>query len=431
MRSLGPRYIALWVGQTISQLGTYVAVITIPLLILFIQEAAGGELSTFEFALAYAAETAPTLLVGLVGGVLLDRIHLRPVMIATDLLRAIAFFYLAAQVGNYGVGTVFVMAFIIGSLTTFFDGALYAMIPALVPKNRLADANSFVTVSIQANFALGPLLGGVLAAAFAGPAVGLFVNGLTFVISAWMLKYVGRVSHHRDPNQERAPFFTEFAAGIRHLWSEPRLRISTIASAVPNFVVGFLEATIVILATVVLAAEDETQIGILLFFMGVGGVVGALYAPGLARRVGLGRAMTTGLAGAGICLLAVMFTTYGILAMALLFMYMVGISLINVPLATIRQIYAGEAMLGRVITAARAIGWATLPLGALIGGWLGDSEDTYPWVARLFPLILIACALWLFTTVIWTDTYGPDFKKHLDSGDVKADSTDEKDQADL
>jgi hypothetical protein len=83
---------------------------------------------------------------------------------------------------------------------------------------------------------------------------------------------------------------------------------------------------------------------------------------------------------------------------------------INIPLATIRQFYAGEAMLGRVISAARAIGWATLPLGALLGGWLGNSEDSYPWVARLFPLILLGCALWLFTTVIWTDTYGPEYR---------------------
>jgi MFS family permease len=160
---------ALWVGQTISQFGTYIAVLTVPLLVLYIQEAAGNE-NTLDFAIAYALETAPTLLVGLIGGVFLDRVHLRPVMIATDLLRACAFFYLAAGVGSYGVGTVFAMAFIVGSMTTLFDGALYAMIPALVPKDRLSEANSFVTASIQASFAFGPLVAGVLAFAFAGPA---------------------------------------------------------------------------------------------------------------------------------------------------------------------------------------------------------------------------------------------------------------------
>lgn len=410
MRSLGPRYLALWVGQTISQFGNYIAIITVPLLILHIQEASGG-LNTLDFALAYAADTAPTLLVGLIGGVLLDRIHLRPVMIATDLLRASAFFYLAGGVGSYGVGTVFAMAFIVGSMTTLFDAALYAMIPALVPKERLSDANSFVTASIQATFALGPLIGGFLTFVFATPAVGLFVNGLTFVASAWSLKYVGRVPHAAAATVDRPSMVAEFVAGLRHLWQEPRLRISTISAAVPNFVMGFMEATFVVLATVVLQTETEAQIGILFFFMGLGGLVGALFAPTVTRAMGLGRAMTSGLAFAGVSLLVVMFTTYGLAAMLFLTLFMFGISVINIPLATIRQIYAGEAMLGRVIAAARAIGWATLPLGALVGGWLGNTENTYPWIARLFPLIPIGCALWLFTTVIWTDTYGPEYRK--------------------
>jgi MFS family permease len=406
MRSLGPRYLALWIGQTISQLGTNVALITVPLLILYLQ---GEELSTLEFSVAYAAEFAPTLLIGLVGGVFLDRIHLRPVMIATDLLRACAFFYLAAGIDTYGVGTVFAMAFLIGSMTTLFDAALYSMIPALVPKKRLSDANSFITASIQTMFALGPLIGGVIAFLFATPSIGLFVNGVTFVISAWTLKYVGRVAHQPE-SSDRGSFFYEFSAGMRHIWNEPRLRISTISAAVPNFVIGFLEATFVVLATVVLQAETEAQIGILFFAMGVGGLVGALVAPRVTKLLGLGRAMTSGLTLAGIALFAFMFTTYGVLAMALLALFMFGVSVINIPLATMRQVYAGEAMLGRVISAARAIGWATLPIGALIGGWLGNTETTYPWIARLFPLILIGCALWLFTTVIWTDTYGPEFR---------------------
>jgi MFS family permease len=409
MRSLGPRYVALWIGQTISQFGTYIAVLTVPLLVLHIQEASGSE-NTLDFAITYALETAPTLLVGLVGGVFLDRIHLRPVMIATDLLRACAFFYLAAGVGSYGVGTVFAMAFIVGSMTTLFDAALYAVIPALVPKERLSDANSFVTASIQANFALGPLVAGIMAAVFAGPAVGLFLNGVTFVLSAWTLKYVGRVAHHIDVTAPRPSFLTQFSAGIKHIWDEPRLRISTISAAVPNFVMGFIEATFVVLATVVLRTETEAQIGILFFFMGLGGLVGALYAPTVTRALGLGRTMTAGLAFAGVSLLVVMFTNYGVWAMLFLALFMFGISVLNIPLTTIRQVYAGEAMLGRVIAAARAIGWGTLPIGALVGGWLGNTESTYPWIARLFPLIPIACALWLFTTVIWSDTYGPEYR---------------------
>jgi MFS family permease len=204
------------------------------------------------------------VLVGLVGGVLLDRLSLRPVMVVTDLVRASAFFYLAASIGDYGLATVFVIAFLVGSMTTLFDGALYTLIPAIVPKERLSDANGFVAASQQANFALGPLVAGLFALATGDPALGLFVNGLTFVISAISLYWVGRVVHHRKPDDERAPFFTEAANGIRYIWAEPRLRITTIAAAIPNFVIGFIEATFVVLAYLVLGTSTDVEVGVLL-----------------------------------------------------------------------------------------------------------------------------------------------------------------------
>ncbi len=410
MRSLGPSYGALWVGQTVSQLGTYIAFLTMLFLVDSIHEAAGGG-QTIDFSITYSLETAPTLLVGFVGGALLDRLHLRPVMITADLIRASLFFYLAANFGNYGLSTVFVVAFLVGSMTTMFDGAMYSLIPALVPEEKLSDANSFVAASQQAMFALGPAAAGALAWASDGPELGLLVNGLTFVVSAISLNWVGRVAHHRDPTVRRANLMREAVNGIRYLWSSKRLRITTIASAIPNFVIGFIEATFVVLAFVVLEAESELEVGILLAAVGVGGLIGALMAPWFTRRLGLGRSLVLGMSVAGAGLFAVMFTTYGILALALQAGWMVGISVINVPLATIRQHYAHESMLGRVITASRAIGWATLPIGALIGGWLGNTEATYPWVARIFPVILMGTALWLYTTVVWSDTYGPGYKQ--------------------
>jgi predicted MFS family arabinose efflux permease len=400
---------ALWVGQAVSHFGTYVAWVTLPFLVLDIQQQNGVE-STLHFALTYALETAPTLILGLFVGVLIDRWQLRPVMIATDLLRASAFFYLAASYGSYGVGTVFVVAFLVGSFTTFFDGALFALIPSLVPRRRLADANSFVAASQQFNFAVGALAGGLFAYLSGGPALGLYINGLSFVVSAAFLVGVGRVEHHRSADDTRSPFLTEAMDGLRYIWREPRLRVTTIAAAVPNFVMGFIEATVVLLFYVILGATNNAQIGILVAAMGVGGIIGALIAPQVVRTTGLGRTMTLGMILTGLLLFAVMFTSYGIIPLALNVGWMIGVSLINVPLATIRQHYADDNMLGRVTTVSRAIGWATLPLGALIGGWLGESEDSLPLVARIFPALLIATALWLITTVVWKDTFGPNFE---------------------
>lgn len=415
VRSLGPRFIALFVGQAVSQFGTYVAFLTLPLLVVHVldQEIAG---SALELAVTYALENIPTLLVGLLGGVLLDRLHLRPVMIATDLVRASAFFYLAATIDNYGVGTVFALAFLVGSMTTLFDGALYSMVPSIVRGDQLAEANGLISASQQANFALGPLAAGILAVSSGSPGPGLFINGATFVVSAVSLYWVGRVPHHRPSADTRSGFLVEARNGLRYIWAEPRLRVTTLAAAVGNFVVGFVEATFVVLAGLVLLTKNDGQIGILIAALGVGGVIGAMAAPMVIARIGLGKTMTIGMTIGGGFLLGVMFTTYSWITLAFQVGWMFGFSLVNVPLATIRQHYATEEMLGRVVTASRAIGWATLPIGALLGGWLGEGEVGYRVVARIFPVLILGTALWLFTTIIWSDTFGPESEEKIESG---------------
>lgn len=398
---------ALWLGQAVSHFGTYVAWVTLPLLVLDIQRRTGAG-STLDFSLTYALETAPSLLLGFFAGVALDRLHLRPIMVATDLIRASAFFYLVATYGSHGISTVFIVAFLVGSMTTFFDGALYALIPSIVPRRRLADANSFVAASQQANFALGALFAGVFS--LRGPQLGLFINGVSFVVSAICLIWVGRVEHHRSATDTRSAILKEAIQGLSYIWSEPRLRITTIAAAIPNFVMGFVEATFVLIFTVVIGAASGVEVSVLVAAMGMGGIVGALLAPQVIRTIGLGRALTVGLFIAGGLLLSFMFTSYGAIALALNAGWMIGVSLMNVPLATIRQHYATDNMLGRVISASRAIGWATLPLGALIGGWLGLTEETLPLVARVAPILLLATGVWLLTTVVWSNTFGPNFE---------------------
>lgn len=407
LRSLGPRFRALWVSQAFSQFGISIAAFSIPILIKYIQDAAGYE-STLDYSIQYALETAPVVLIGLWGGVLLDRWALNRVMVVTNLLRASAFFYLAATIGDFGVGTVFALSFIIGSLTTMFDGALYSILPSVVRKDRLADANSATTITIQVSDSVGPFIAGVIVGISGNPAIGLFMSGSLFALAALGMRWVGPVAPRHDPLEERKPFLTEAANGIRYLWSEPRLRVTTITAGAANLVMGFYEGTFLVLFVHVIGVPDpiETAVGILLGAIGVGGVLGALVAPSITRVVGLGRTLILGLFVTGAGMLAFMFSTYGPVAIGLQVGWAVGISVVNIPLATIRQQYASETMLGRVITASRAIGWATLPIGALLGGWLGDSPSTYPWVARSFPVLLIAVSLWLMSTVVWSDSFG-------------------------
>lgn len=115
--------------------------------------------------------------------------------------------------------------------------------------------------------------------------------------------------------------------------------------------------------------------------------------------------MTIGMIMFGGGFLVTVQTEFGFSVLVLLFIMFVGISLVNVPLATIRQSYTPEAMMGRVITAARTIGWSTLPIGALVGAAIADGTD-YQLVAQATPLILIVTGVWLVFTPIWSDPLG-------------------------
>ncbi|MGH8912590.1 MAG: MFS transporter [Acidimicrobiia bacterium] len=398
---LGGRFWSLYLGTAVSLLGNYVAYLTVPLLVLQI---VGTVESAVPFSITYALETVPTLVFGLAGGALLDRIQLRWAMIVSDIARASAFFYLAVSLNEVGITTIYAASFLIGSFSAVYENALYALIPSLVPEERLAQTNGWISATQAAMFAAGPLIAGVIATA-AGPAPGLWLNGSTFVLSAIGVFLVGPVPSP-GIKEERRGFIEETLNGLRFLVGERRLRDSTITAAAANLVLGFVEATFVVMATIVLGTTTDTQIGLLITFFGAGMFSGAAMADRVIRILGLGRTMMLGLMTMGLGMGMLVFSRFGVLALAFAFVMFVGIGLVNVPIATIRQVYTPPAMLGRVITASRALSWGTLPIGAIVGGLLADQVNYRP-IVRATPLVLLILAGWLVTTPLWSDTFGP------------------------
>src|SRR5687768_2971686 len=135
---LGHRFRALFWGQALSQVGDYVAYLTIPLFMIQLSDA------NVDLALTYVLEILPGVVFGFLGGVLLDRLPLRSVMITADLARASAFFVLGAIALSPDPDTktvVFLMAFLIGTFASVFQNGLQSLIPALVRSEQLSLAN--------------------------------------------------------------------------------------------------------------------------------------------------------------------------------------------------------------------------------------------------------------------------------------------------
>lgn len=395
------RFNYLWAGQAVSQLGDYLPYVSLPLFVKYLTD------GTLEVALAYALDAAPAVLVGFLGGVLIDRLRLRTVMIVADLLRAAAFGYLAwlsaagpAAGSGEGLISVLAVAFVAGTLAAFFNGALFAAVPRLVARDQLAMANAKLASTLNLGTILGPALAGVLIAS-----VGFWatfgINAATFLISAASLVFVGEVE--REPSERtRSGYLSESMQGLAHLWSDERLRIATIGVAAVNFVTGFMEGTLVLTFDLI-GASEEWQQGLLFTFMGGGALLGSIAAPRVIARLGNGRTLVIGTLLFGSLFAVFTQTSYGPWAFATIASAFVGFQLVAVPYVTIRQKYTPDHLLGRVATVSRAIAWTTLPIGALIGAALSDLTD-FGTVVSIAPFVIAGIGVVLTTSIVWRDT---------------------------
>jgi MFS family permease len=391
---LGGRFYTLWTGQAISQFGDYVAFLTVPL---FVAELSSRAL---DFGLVYAAETVPALLFGVFGGVLLDRFPLRPILIGTDLARAAGFIVLGfvAVGADPQVWMIVLLAFLVGTFAAAFASGLRSFLPILLPAHHLATANARLVLSQQVVFLLGPVTGAFVVAVL-GFSASYFLNSLTFVVSAITLVALGQVPRRRFSRS--SGYLNEVVEGFRYLFGEVRLRLVTLVGGLINFTVAFFEALLVLIGLRLFGLDSPAEFGVLFLAFGVGAILGALAAPKLSDRFGLGKSLVLGVMLYGIGFLLLTFVTGSVRTYPLLVLVGVGPPIANVAVTTVRQLYTPDELLGRVTAASRAIVWGTLPLGALIGGLLAD-EFRLVTVARILPLTLIAAAVWLRFTPIWT-----------------------------
>ena len=368
---MGDDFTAVWIGQTVSLFGDYIAYLTIPLFL--------NELSkrAFDFGLIAAAENIPTLLFGFLGGVLLDRFRLRPILIVGDLLRASAFVVLAimSTSADFQVWMLLPFSFLVGSLAASFNAGLQSFVPAVVAPRLLASANSRLSLSQQIAFLLGPLTGGLIVASL-GFAAAFTFNAITFVVSAASFMFVRSPVDRTLPSEGR--FVADVIEGWLHLWQDTRIRLTTLAGSLGNFVTGFIEAALVLIGAKILGTDDPAQLGLFVLGMGAGGLIGAFTAAYVIRVIGIGRAFIAGLTLFGTGLFSMTFAT--------------GLAM--------RQLYTPAHLLGRVTATARAIAWGTLPFGALFGTALADRIGLLT-IVRVGPVLIVAFALFLISTTVW------------------------------
>lgn len=381
---LGRSYWQLWGSSALSNLADGVFKVGLPLVaIRFTREP--GLIAGLTFAI-----TLPWLLFSLQAGAMADRLDRRRAMMGANLARAALLVGLAVLTGLdlISIWMFYVFAFGIGIAETVYDTSSQSIIPQIVSKDQLSRANGrLYAAELTANQFLGPPLGGFLIAA--GVVVGLATPAALWLVAVgalWLVNGSYRVTRG-GPSTIRA----DIAEGLRYLWGHGLLRTLGIVVGVFN-----LSSNAVFPLFVIFAVGPGSQMGLsepaygaLLTTIAVGSLVGSFAAEAIERRLGRARSLLLTAVGSSILVGAPAVTADPVLLGVAFFVGGLTIMIWNVITVSLRQRIAPDHLLGRVNSGYRLLAWGTMPLGAALGGLLGQVVGVRP-VFAVFALLTLS-----------------------------------------
>jgi MFS family permease len=357
----------LWAGQTISQFGSQVTTLALPLVAVVALHA-----SAFRVSLLAASGIVPYLLFALPAGAWVDRVARRPVLIGADVARALALgsIPIAAALAHVTFVQLVVAGFVAGTMTVFFDVAYQSYLPSLVEHGDLVDANSKLEISRSGAQIGGPGIAGLLIQWLGAP-YAVAVDAVSF---AWSAVFLQRIRTQETPERpaETPSLRREIGEGLRYLLRDARWRATTKYSATANLASGITGPLILVYA-VRRWGLSPGQLGLTFTLGNIGWLVGALVAGRTARVLGLGRALVLGgaLAGAPFLLVPVLPKAYAIPGLAAVqAIWQVGLLIYNVNALSLYQTQVPARLLGRVSASRRWIVFGVISLGNLLGGIL-------------------------------------------------------------
>ena len=388
---LGENFYKLWAASAISNFGDGVRLTAIPLLATTLTREPG-----LVAGVAFAA-SAPWLLFALTAGALVDRLDRRKTMWIMQVFRmalmaGLSVLILADLGSTQLLMTLYLVAFALGVGEVLFDNAAQSIMPAVVRKDQLQVANGrLYAVEEAMNMFAGPPLGSFL---FVAAAVLPFIfDAVSFGIGALLIfAMTGSYAPSRGGG-EATNIRQDIGEGLRWLWGHKVLRTLAMMTGVSNMTHSATYAIFVLYALEILHLS-ERGFGILLAVGAIGGLLGGLVGPRLARFFGDGRSFYVITISAACAELAIGLTSNVIVVAIAMALFGLGAMWWNVIAVSLRQSIVPDRLMGRVNSVYRLLAWGTMPLGALLGGLLAELFGLRaPYFFSAAGLLLLAVAI--------------------------------------
>jgi MFS family permease len=392
------RFRSYWAGQAISQFGDRVTELALPLIAVVILKA-----SPAQVGLLTAAVWLPYLISLLVGSWVDHQRQKRRLLVIADLARAVVLMSLPIAYAFRAVTLLqlFAVALLTGLGQVFFNTAYPTVFVNLVPREAYIDANSKFSTTRSISFIAGPAVGGLLIQILTAP-VAVIVDAISFLASAFL---VGRIpmTERELHVDDSVSLWRRAIEGMTFLVHHRYLRVTLACATTVNFFSFVGSALLVLFASRTLGLSAGL-IGTAFGIGATGGLVGALAAPRLAERFGMGTIIIAGAiifpAALAVPVLAAgpTLAKMSVLAIAEFFSG-VGVMLFDVNLNSLQTSVTPDGMRSRVAGAFSTINYGVRPFGAVVGGVLGSGIGLRPTLIVAATGGALSC-LWLLPSPI-------------------------------
>jgi MFS family permease len=364
-------FLKLWSAETVSQFGTQISQLALPLAAIDVLDA-----SAFEVATLTTVEFLPFLLVSLPAGVWVDRLPRRPILIAGDLGRAalLASIPIAYELDALTIWQLYGVGFFVGIATVFFDVAYQSYLPSLVERRQIIDGNSKLEISRSAAQTGGPGLAGVLIGLLKAPPA-ILIDAVSFLASGLFILGIRKKETSLTERAPRRKMRIELREGLSYVLRHPYLKNIAACTALFNFF-GTLGFAILLVFARRELHLSPAAIGVAFTIGNLGAMVAAFTANRISGRLGVGRTIILSSVIGGPVFLIIPFAPHGNTALAVLVPALIvgtfaGV-VYNIVQLSLRQAITPERIQGRMNSVMRFIVWGTIPVGSFTGGVLAS-----------------------------------------------------------
>jgi Na+/melibiose symporter-like transporter len=331
-----------------------------------------------------ALQMLPWLLFAIPAGLIIDAVDRRHALAMANTLRAllaVALFVFAAT-GTLTIWWLYVIIFLFGIGETVYDGAIRAVVPSIVPKALLPRANGRIegAETVVQNFVAGPVTSALFAVAVLIP---LGANAAAYALAAVLAFALPAAASGRQfavaKPAQREPWHRALAEGFRFIFGNRMLVKLLFLSTFIGLCFSAATASFVLFLVERLGLP-EAWFGAFLLTGAFGALLGSFIAAPLARRFGSGRTMAIASLVSIVPLMFAGFFPSLWVTGAVYFVTSVGVLVWNVHVMSLRQSIIPGRLLGRVHGSWRTVLWGSMPLGAVIGGFIGRIDLALPFI---------------------------------------------------